>query len=543
MLRLPLDTFTQAARYDRCVKSDRNHPLPQAPAVVHPGLPALISAAVAFLLYVVTLHGTYVYDDLNIVRDDPRLHHPGQWVQLWTTDYFNGGADNLYRPLISSSYAIEWYLHGDRPWVFHLVNILLHALVSAGVAEFTRRVCAASSRAFSAALCAGLLFAVHPVHVEAVSNIVGRAELACTAGIVAALILLAGKPLTTGRAIAVVGVAMIAVLCKEQGVLQPLLWLFFGLSFWRFAGAPDIERRHLQIFILITCWTWACYLIGRERLLKFEWDRSFLDFSVQPMVLSTGLDRVLMPVVLLGRYTALLVWPAHLSPDYSGEVIGHIVRYADPFLWLGFFSIITWVTAACWSIITRRHVVTFCLLCLAATYGMIGNIITLIGTIFAERLLYLPSVFFVMLVGIMLACVPIKPRVILMSIAVALGGFSSFTAARDWNHPMTLFQKALASHPDAFQLHLLIAQEYHTQGNDSAAEQVMSSATARFPNYWQAWMHRADREMDAGNLDQAAKCLQIAQKIEASPLLLAPESRLAGLQAAKQAGSRPATMR
>ncbi len=151
---------------------------------------AVAAAVLAVLLYAVTLAGTYAYDDLSIVRDDARVRSPARWGQLWTGDYFDGGSDRLYRPLVSTSYAVEWLLHGDRPWAFHLANVLLHAAVAAGVAELARR---AAPRP-SAAWPAGLLFAALPCHVEAVANVVGRAESAAAAGLVWSLVLLARRP-------------------------------------------------------------------------------------------------------------------------------------------------------------------------------------------------------------------------------------------------------------------------------------------------------------------------------------------------------------
>ena len=56
--------------------------------------------------HAVTLGGTYVYDDRYIILADPRLDSIAHWGELWTRDYFNGGADNLYRPLVSMTYAI-----------------------------------------------------------------------------------------------------------------------------------------------------------------------------------------------------------------------------------------------------------------------------------------------------------------------------------------------------------------------------------------------------------------------------------------------------
>src|SRR5579871_3680671 len=136
--------------------------------------PAIVAAALSLAVYAVTLWGTYVYDDVKIVHTDARVLEPGKWYELWTTPYFEHTVDKLYRPLISSSFALENYLHGDRPWIFHLVNILLHAAVSAVVAMLAARI-----SGMKAAWFAGTLFAVHPVHVEAVAGLVGRAESVC----------------------------------------------------------------------------------------------------------------------------------------------------------------------------------------------------------------------------------------------------------------------------------------------------------------------------------------------------------------------------
>jgi hypothetical protein len=393
---------TARFRYDAAVSLRRN------PVSIQT-LVRLAPALLAIALYAITLYGTYVYDDVFIVQQDARVHRIDRWKRLWTTDYFDGGVDNLYRPLVSTSYALEWFIHGDRPWYFHAVNILLHALVCMTVAEFTRRCLSTpavgsaplaqaspetarrrrrpwtgESQANITALYAGLLFAAHPIHVEAVANIVGRAELACALAIFGGLIVLAKRPLTFARVCAVIILGIAGLLSKEHGLLQPLLWAFFLLLIWpRLAVSPDTEsstqtpalryseepdsfpaqpgssdylrtgvgesqefrfpispreKNDLKILLLVVTWLWAGYLICREHFLKFEWDRTFLDPTVQPMIKSVGIDRVLMPLVLLGHYTRLLFWPIHLSPDYGADVIGSVVHIGDPYLWIGGFT-------------------------------------------------------------------------------------------------------------------------------------------------------------------------------------------------------------
>src|SRR5688500_3021743 len=115
--------------------------------------PAIAAAALGAALLLVSLWGTYIYDDNPVVRPAPRVPArasrgvrraqrgtaPARWRELWTGQYMVGAADNLYRPLVSMSYALQWWLHGDRAWAFHLVNVILHAVVCGLVAELARR--------------------------------------------------------------------------------------------------------------------------------------------------------------------------------------------------------------------------------------------------------------------------------------------------------------------------------------------------------------------------------------------------------------------
>jgi hypothetical protein len=516
-------------------------------------VPAVIAAVAALLVYAVTLAGTYVYDDVAVVQQDQRVRKIDQWPQILTRDYFNGGVDNLYRPIVTFSYAFEWWIHGDRPWLFHLVNVLLNAVVAGMVAEMTRRLAMLGShpRANTAALMAGLLFAVHPVHVEAVANIVGRAELASALCVVLAIVLLlpplaprfAGaepgqRPgLTEGtfsqpadgvHVAAALAIAVLGLFCKEQALLQPLLWLFgwFLLIRGRFT-LTEKSRPSGRLLLLATCWIWAAYLVLREHFFRFDWDRSFLDYSVQPMVLSNGIDRVLMLIVLIGHYARLLVWPTHLSPDYGGDVIGSAVHLSDPYLWTGVAAILVWIAAV---VVRRRNrPLVFCLLCFAAIYGMTGNIITLIGTNLSERLMYLPSAFLFAAIGIAASGIkarpsgppPIRVACLIFSVALALMSWQTVSYARQWNHPSELFATALKAHPGSVQLYLLLAQEDRNDHRYGDAETVLAAACARHRNYYRVWVERANNAMDMQDWPAAHRWLAVAMNADGNHMQIA----------------------
>jgi len=503
----------------------------------HRAGPAIAAALLALALYAISLGGTYIYDDAAIIKLDPRISHPGLWGQYWTHDYFYGGLDNLYRPLVSMSYAIPWWLHGDRPWAYHAVNWLLHAVVSAMVAEFTRR---AVGRA--PAYVAGLLFAAHPVHVEAVANVVGRAELMCTLGLLGALLLMSRRPLTGWRVAGILACEALSVLSKEQGTLMPVVLALYGWFVWRREGAPDPRERKAVVWLaVLVIWCTAGYLIAREQFLRFEWDRGFLDWLMQPMVRSTGRDRALMPIVLLGHYMELLVFPTKLSLDYGAKVVGWTVRLSDPYFWIGVTATIGWTVATVAAVVRRNGFAAFCLLALGFSYGMTGNVIALVGANMAERWMYLPSAFFVMFVALLITRLPRVPRAALVVVLLALASLRTVTYALRWNDPLTLYTRTLAEQPMSGQLHLLAANEYAARGMYKEADDVMRDATERFPDSWHVWMRWGAIVMDQGRYDEAAAYLDRAFHISPNPLVIMYGQRLEAKKSAAQAAATQTT--
>ncbi len=501
--------------------------------------PAILSAILALALYAITLGGTYVYDDRYIVHGDPRISHPDQWGQYWTKDYFNGGPDNLYRPLVSMSYAVQAYVHGtteNRAWLFHLVNWLLHACVCAAVAEFTRRLFDART-----AILAGVLFAAHPIHIEPVANIIGRAELACALGIALSLVLILSRPLTLRRAVAIWACVVFSLLSKEQGMLLPLALLFAWLLQrrsvqeieitrekargsegeavvlgYRDPSTPAVthpERNPALILILLIAWTVAGYIVFREQHLKFWWDRSFLDWTINPVVRSTGVDRILLPVALFGRYIALLLMPLRLTLDYGVRVIMPNVSATDPYLYIGLASLTIFGIAIIVALRRRADSVVFCLFALALFYGVVANVFTLIGIHFAERLMYIPSIFLLIVVARLFAKLRRPILVPLVAVIVVLLSVRTVTYAWQWNDRLRLYEYTLARQPESLRLRLLLAEELKERGQYERAEQTLARARDLQPDYFKLWIDSALNQVAKGDRRQAFEFLIEAQKL------------------------------
>ena len=134
----------------------------------------LAAALVGALVYLNANSNGFALDDFRLVRDNPNLGPEVGIRALFGQPYWPGSAaSGLYRPVTIASLALNRMLTGTAPAGFHVVNLLLHALVSGLVWYVVRGI----GVHYGTALAAALLFAVHPLHTEVVANIAGRAEL------------------------------------------------------------------------------------------------------------------------------------------------------------------------------------------------------------------------------------------------------------------------------------------------------------------------------------------------------------------------------
>ncbi|MDB5320729.1 MAG: Tetratricopeptide 2 repeat protein [Phycisphaerales bacterium] len=502
------------------------------PRHARPWLPAALSAALAMLLYAHTLGGTWIYDDLFHARDDPRLADVRLWGQYLTDSYMPSGVDRLWRPLVSLSYAVQWKLTGDRAWPFHAVNILLHAGASALVAELARRLTGKRS----VALVAGLFFAAHPLHVEGVAYIVGRAESACAVGSLGALVLLM-RPLTVRRVMAVYACFLVALLSKEQGLLLPAMMLALWPLRRRLIEPMLSEASTRRGLVLIVLFTLAGYIVYREHILPWYWDASLLDYATQPMTHSGLRDRVLIPFALLGRAVALLVLPLKLSPEYGLAVITARQDLADIYLYLGILSSIA-VLGGAWIAYRRRAwTMLFLLFCAALTYFMVANV-KLIGVVFAERLLYLPSAFVLILLAMALSRLPRRAMAVVVAVIVMGWSVRTVTYAARWNDLMTFYARSIEDSPRAARLRVLLARQLIDRGELAPARRIIEEGLTVAPDYWKLWSLAARVAIEQGRLSDAQSYIDRAWTLNPQILeLLAVEERLQ----ARRAATRPAT--
>ncbi len=392
----------------------------------------LAVAAAAVAVYLGALANRFAMDDLPLIVENPFVAAPSSvWrafmMPYWPPDM--GG--QLYRPLPVASWALDRLVDG-APW-YHFVNLLWHAGASVAVAALAGRL--AEGRA---ALVAGLLFAVHPVHVEAVANVVGRAELMAGLFVVLAVYAaLVRESVGWSAAAWALGLA-----CKENAATFPALVVWAWI-----VGLARPPRRRRMVFVASWAIVGALYAASRSLVL-----RPYARFdTVAPIFFgsSPGVVR-LTALAALADVARLLVFPLTLRADYSPAERTVVTSPLDPRAALGLACLVIWGILLAVALRTGRKLEAYGLGWIGIAFLPVANLLFPVGILIAERTLYLPSVGLVLAAGAWLARLPRGRLVPVAAALVLLGGVRSALRVPVWRDNSTLTLSILEDSPESY---------------------------------------------------------------------------------------------
>ena len=469
-------------------------PLPQ------PHRPWLYAAVVALALVASAsgLSNGFALDDLALVADNARVHSLDQLWRLFALPYWppQYGA-SLYRPLVTLFYALQWAAGGGAPWVFHMVSVVLYAALCALVLALLLYMIAPGP-----AVIGALLFAVHPVHVEAVANVVGQSELLASLAMVASSVVYVrarrAGAFRTPTILSLCGLYGVAVLCKEHALLLPVL--LAALEWFAVEGPPAgswqvlVQRARATAplvggLVVVA----AVYLITRTIVVGEL-------LGEKHLVPVHGFRRVWVMLVVVPQWLRLLVWPAHLSADYSPRQI-EIPAGPGSEIVLGIAillaSVAAFVALGRGPHATRgdRRAARLGLAWLAITLLPVSNLFSVM--LVAERTLLLPSVGAVLVAGAAIlwatrsiaqwGAAPsarVGAPVAVSAIAVALivaGAIRSMGRQRVWRDNATLFTQTAEDAPRSYRAQFFYGQLLFEQGRRAEGERRLRLAIALNP--------------------------------------------------------------
>lgn len=441
-----------------------------------PALPLslLLIGLLGALAYLPSLWNGFVFDDILQIERNFRIRSLTEALWYFTNPPSPG---DLFRPVTFLTYALNYSISGYNPFSYHLLNLLLHAANSILVCIFLARLFDSKG-----AILAGIIFAVLPIHTEAVANIVGRAELLSTGFILGALILLIRPRLSSialTESLAIVLLPLLAYLSKESSLTALLL---APLALWHQRGAGVRTVGFVRALILLSIpaavmLALRCNAIGA--IASPPGSIAFLDNPISNLPFD---ERALNGLALLGRYFVLSIFPLVLRADYSYNQIPQLTfHHLDTVLYLAMAALL--LIAGVIGVMRRRNF-GFLIAWFFLAFSITSNILLPIGTIFGERLAYLPSIGVCGLLALALAAIqPQRTAMIALFMLAAVYGFVSARHSIIWRSNESLFSETVIVSPNSAKTQLNYGTILRKQKMYQRALKHLNKAVEIYPKY------------------------------------------------------------
>jgi hypothetical protein len=469
-----------------------------------------VPALAVLLLFLPTLTGGLVYDDIRLLAD-PREGLPAV-----------GPVPPFYREVTQLTHLLDGWLWGGWPAGLHLTNVLLHAAATALVAATAL----ALSRSRRMAFLTGLLFAVHPVHVEAIASVANRKDILAMIFVCLALMAWLGiqRPLLR---CSVAGLLLgLALLSKEVAAAGLLGMLFLVELLWRprEPGLPLTAHRPLRV-------ARGMPLLFISALLGSGAMAIYADHFHAPAIYATSGGQLRSYGEVLRNSAAaipqdlrLLAWPARISADYplpagSGGAAAWEWGVAILLAWAG--------TGA--ALARRAPLTSFALLWPLVMVAPCSNLLPLTEFFVADRYLYVPSLGACLLAALALDALADfaarsgsasgKAAVIsLAALLMASGAIRSFERCRDWHDSYSLWFAARRSGYSTWRVNHNLGVELYRRGKVDKAIPLLRDAVTQIPQRLSPRRVLAAALLDGGRIDDGEnECRQLVRQIGADP--------------------------
>lgn len=458
---------------------------------------------VAFLVYANSLSNGFVWDDDVVILANPALR--GNSLSLFSSIDAARVTEPTpyYRPLTLLTFLVEERLHGLVPHLIRLVNILLHA----ANAFLVYRLAQVLIKKPTAALLTGLLFAVHPLHSEAVDLNAARNTL-LAAFFVLSVYLVHGRSTRMEHfsgALAGSVLFLAGLFSKEPAlVVLPFICL---LEFHHLCSPDPDERRRALVRLVPYAFSLGIYFVLRLNALSAA--------GIQLEIYQGLGTRLLDNLYIIPRYIVTVVWPTALSPVYFVPDDFHPLALQLALAWICIVSSLVWCFTR-----GRSYATLFGVAWIVLFWLPVSGIVPITSAPLADRYLYIPAIGLWLIVSDQFfRLIPdrgVIRRYSLLGAATIILVLAVLTIRRnlDWKSDVALFTRFVEQYPDrAYGHHNLGCAYLDKVKNLDLAERSFEKALAidpRFPRLrtqiGYARLQRGDYE---GALQHYAEALKV----------------------------------
>lgn len=415
-----------------------------------------LSIIIIFALssYMNTFPNEFLYDDEHYIQRNPYIRDLSHLKAIFTKNVGAGAyrMDNFYRPMQILAYAVVYRFFGLNVFGFHLLNFLLHLGNAFLIYFFTLMLLKRREISF----ISSLIFAVHPIHTEAVTYMNGTADpLAMFFGLLALLFYLAVNKNVTCYFISLVCFAL-ALMSKETMVTLPFLIISIDL----YKGeSPKVKcAGYIPYFALA-----ALYVFLRFTVFNFT---GSLNLFRENNIYTGNLHyRIFTFLASLAEYYRLLLLPLGLK--YDRNMIVYVSLFTPKVL----FSFILFIVFLYFAYRSFKgnKVIFLGFMWFLISLSPVSGIIPINGFIM-EHWLYFPSIGFFIALSYFMAKLNNNLYIPLLLLIAAIFSCLTIERNKDWREPVIFYNKILEHNPDVARVHNNLANEYSDKGLIDKAE-------------------------------------------------------------------------
>ncbi len=462
------------------------------PFSVSPRIVVWLILGLAFAVSANSIRNGFAFDDIGIIETNPQLANHTNPLQFFKQGYWqNWSSDNgSYRPVLMLSFLANHLWTGLNPWSYHLVNVLLHTANTGFLILLLRR----HGVGMRVTAAAAILFAIHPIHTEAIANTVGRGELLAFFWMALAWLcwtLFRKPPISPenrrtrwGWFAASLFVYLLAILTKEHTLTLPALLFLVELLLWKPDALPEAAPYRPARLLPYSGFALMFLICLAARM------------SVNSVLTSTGeqgvvhlpfFQRLVTMSAAAAEWLRLLTVGYPLRPVYDQSNF-RFLQTPDWRAWvgLGWLLGLAWIG---WRARRKAPIVSFAVGFWFITASMMSNLFFSTGSVIAERMLYLPSVAFAILAAWLFDLgwrqskgtpYQIVFPVCFTALCMWYGAVTVFRNP-DWRDNQALFTAFLKTDPGHPVAAVALATISQGQGNQAEAERLYLLTLARVP--------------------------------------------------------------
>ena len=451
------------------------------------------------IAYANSLHGNLVFDDQQLVLQDPvmlRIHALGDLFSL-----LRGG-----RQLLFLTYGLNYYLGGTDTFSYHLFNVAFHALNTVLVYWIILAAIPEHKDRRFAAVAGAAVFAVHTLFTSAVSYIAGRSSVLCATFYFLAVLLFlkaVDTPRRSARALYLVLVGLagwVAWQTKQEAITLPLV--LAGVLFLR------MERKDWRWILPLVAIPPAIVVLMRDQIAAL-----YAMVSENRVLVSAGFEKVLPPATYFRTYLTSVVeyyfprflLPVGLSADPRIEPIEH--WYSPEFLVsILMFGALAWMALH----YSKREP----LFSLGLTALLVSPLMAYAGIPLADVVLehraYIPGLGVAFLFAWLFQWVArhySNVRWVVLGAVVAVFAVMTMSRNNVWASNITLWEDAEIKGPQKARPHFNLGQAYQEAQRMPEAVREYQHALAIKPDIYAAYSNMAAIYLDEGQYPKAEEML------------------------------------